>query len=395
MEVTRAQLASILNYLAGFLFIVLGGLVLFFYFTNIGTVLLLMHTLYLAQYTSLLVDVLFWERECVINAPRFSEGSDWVSLLINFLVIKPQANIFVSLYTVIGKIKKPCDRSQSAKTSQQHLLLLLKIALVSSTGYSFFLLKALYTAASCIFYKNPEKVLFSKLSALIKNYDISELRIVCDREIWLNPHNKLISLLSLIKDRNAYITDPLFRAARSYAQEHGLTYKIQENNLVTQTSHGVEKKHLFLIGTLPTNDQINLVRTHDTRHTIITATFFSKEDSFTQAQFAISEKNFKKVTFAYEYSQQQLQQIYATLGIKLYYDPLNCAILNFIDSPSVIVPVDNSFLQKDVNLIKMASMIEHLQEKYRVPIRVTEAILNEIVVNKITEDFFEQINFLD
>lgn len=73
-------------------------------YKSIITVLLLLYLFYLIQYFFLLFKVFFLNKKCVINAPVFSNKNDWQALFTNFLIIKPQSNIFLSIYVSIYKI---------------------------------------------------------------------------------------------------------------------------------------------------------------------------------------------------------------------------------------------------------------------------------------------------
>jgi hypothetical protein len=226
---------------------------------------------------------------------------------------------------------------------------------------------------------------------MIKSYDISNMRIICDTKIWLNPYDKFKQLMQIFTNCKDLLLDTHFKDAAAYAKEHGITYKIHEEYIYTLTSRNIKKGHLFLKGQTANNNEIILSRTHDNRNTILSTKINNIQEQFSQTQFQENYKNFEKTEINTKIGPEIAQQIYSSVGIKLFYNPINSGILNTINKPSIITKIDNSFIQKDVNLIKMASTVESLQQKYNIPIKIIEALISEIVLNNIKEEVIEQI----
>jgi hypothetical protein len=226
---------------------------------------------------------------------------------------------------------------------------------------------------------------------MIKSYDISNMRIICDTKIWLNPYDKFKQLMQIFTNCKDLLLDTHFKDAAAYAKEHGITYKIHEEYIYTLTSRNIKKGHLFLKGQTANNNEIILSRTHDNRNTILSTKINNIQEQFSQTQFQENYKNFEKIEINTKIGPEIAQQIYSSVGIKLFYNPINSGILNTINKPSIITKIDNSFIQKDVNLIKMASTVESLQQKYNIPIKIIEALISEIVLNNIKEEVIEQI----
>lgn len=337
-----------------------------------------------------------FNKQCVINAPTFFNGIDWSTLLINFLIIKPQSNIFLSIYLIMQKFffKNNFKKNLILK----YIYVIFWIIISSFVGYSYFLLKIIFIGIKSLFYKNPAAELFNNINFLIKNYDISNKRIICDTKIWLNPYDQIKKSLKLIINYKEFIKDPNFNDAIAYAKEHGFCYKITEESIATITPSGDSKFHKFIIGNWNNSKELILVRTHDCRNTIISKQINNKEEYFSQAQFKESIAEFKIEQLNYKTSEEVIQQIYSTLGIKFFYNPSNQGFLNSLNEPSKIISFDNGFLQKDVNLMNMAKMVNSLELKYSAPTKVIEAIINQAVINDLNietiNSIVNQIDFL-
>lgn len=364
------------------------ALLIFFFFSiaifsykHVISVLLLVYFLHLSSYVFLLFKIFFFKKHCVMNAPCFYNGVDWTTLLINFLIVKPQANVFRALYLAIRRFKLRSTLKQ--KITKEHLRLISWLVASSFSGFSLFLLKTVLAGFKSLLSWDPTTCLFKSIDALVRSYDITDWRIVFDDEIWLNPHEKLKDLLKLVVDYKKFINDTNFKDATSHAKEHGLSYEINEATLFTQTSHGVSKAHKFIMGQHESKNEVILVRTHDQRYTIISKKINDQLQHFSQAQFCEDLTKFQQEPVLYKTDTAILQQIYSSVGLKLYFEPLNPGFLNIFNEPSKIIKIDNSFLQKDTNLIKMAAYISNLQHEYNVPVKLIEAIVNEVVFNNV------------
>jgi hypothetical protein len=137
------------------------------------------------------------------------------------------------------------------------------------------------------------------------------------------------------------------------------------------------------MGQHESKNEVILVRTHDQRYTIISKKINDQLQHFSQAQFCEDLTKFQQEPVLYKTDTAILQQIYSSVGLKLYFEPLNPGFLNMFNEPSKIIKIDNSFLQKDTNLIKMATYISNLQHEYNVPVKLIEAIVNEVVFNNV------------
>lgn len=381
---------KITRYLTKLSLIFFAYIIIILNYKSIITVLLLTYLFYLIQYIFLLFKVLFLNKKCVINAPVFFNKNDWQALFINFLIIKPQANIFLSAYISIFKIYNKKNDKPLDFIKYKYISMCSWVVFSSFFGYSYFLIKSVFIGLKSIFSKNPTVTLFNDLNWLIKSYDISTLRIVCDNKLWLNPADKFTQLIKMFTNCKNLLLDARLKDAAAYAKEHGIMYKIHEEYVYALTPHNLKKGHLFLIGQPPANKEIILSRTHDNRNTILSTKINNVQEQFSQVQFQESYTNFEKTEINTKINPEIAQQIYSSVGIKLFYNPINSGILNIINKPSTITKIDNSFLQKDVNLIKMASTIESLQQKYNIPIKIIEALINEIVLYNIKEEAIEQ-----
>lgn len=380
---------KIFSYLTELSLIFFAYFIIILNYKSIITTMLLVYLFYLIQYFLLLFKVFFLNKKCVINAPAFSHKNDWQALFINFLLIKPQSNIFLSIYASIYKIKNNSTARSFIKL--KYIYILFWIIFSSFLGYSYFLIKAVFAGLKSIFSKNPTITLFNNLNWIIKSYDISNMRIICDNKIWLNPNDKFKQLIKIFTNCKDLLLDAHFKDAAAYAREHGIMYKIHEEYILTLTSRNLLKAHTFLIGQTTNNNEIILSKTHDYRTTFISTKIDNTQHQFSQVQFQENYKNFLKIETKPTINPEIAQQIYSAAGIKLFYNPVNNGIINIMNKPSIIAKIDNSFIQKDVNLVKMASTIESLQQKYNIPIKIIEALINEIVLNNIKEEAIEQI----